>query len=96
MMTINFLIRTKQLYISISHPSLQKIVAPVHISISHPSPQKIIGAAASQFSLLPTTDNSSGNYTKVSQRIPVYIYTNSPPDGSLLPGMSVEVTIHLH
>jgi multidrug resistance efflux pump len=57
---------------------------------------QIIGAAASQFSLLPTTDNSSGNYTKVSQRIPVYIYTNSPPDGTLLPGMSVEVTIHLH
>jgi multidrug resistance efflux pump len=57
---------------------------------------QIIGAAASQFSLLPTTDNSSGNYTKVSQRIPVYIYTNSLPDGSLLPGMSVEVTIHLH
>jgi multidrug resistance efflux pump len=57
---------------------------------------QIIGAAASQFSLLPTTDNSSGNYTKVSQRIPVYIYTNSPPNGSLLPGMSVEVTVHLH
>jgi multidrug resistance efflux pump len=57
---------------------------------------QIIGAAASEFSLLPTTDNSSGNYTKVSQRIPVYIYTNNPPDGSLLPGMSVEVTIHLH
>jgi multidrug resistance efflux pump len=57
---------------------------------------QIIGAAASQFSLLPTTDNSSGNYTKVSQRIPVYIYTDNPPDGTLLPGMSVEVTIHLH
>jgi multidrug resistance efflux pump len=57
---------------------------------------QIIGAAASEFSLLPTNDNSSGNYTKVSQRIPVYIYTNNPPDGTLLPGMSVEVTIHLH
>jgi multidrug resistance efflux pump len=57
---------------------------------------QIIGASASEFSLLPTTDNSSGNYTKVSQRIPVYIYTDNPPDGSLLPGMSVEVTIHLH
>lgn len=57
---------------------------------------QIIGAAASQFALLPTTDNSSGNYTKVSQRVPVYIYTNNPPDGSLLPGMSVEVTVHLH
>ncbi len=57
---------------------------------------QIVGAAAGQFSLLPTTDNSSGNFTKVSQRIPVYIYLNDSPDGSLLPGMSVEVTIHLH
>jgi multidrug resistance efflux pump len=57
---------------------------------------QVIGSAASEFSLLPTNDNSSGNYTKVSQRIPVYIYTNNLPDGTLLPGMSVEVTIHLH
>lgn len=58
---------------------------------------QIVGAAAGQFSLLPTSDNSSGNYTKVSQRIPVYVQLDNPADdGSLLPGMSVEVTIHLH
>ena len=57
---------------------------------------QIVGATAGQFSLLPTTDNSSGNYTKVGQRVPVYIQLATPPDGSLLPGMSVEVTIHLH
>lgn len=57
---------------------------------------QIVSATAGQFSLLPTTDNSSGNFTKVSQRIPVYIKLDTPPDGSLLPGMSVEVTIHLH
>jgi multidrug resistance efflux pump len=58
---------------------------------------QIVGAAAGQFSLLPTSDNSSGNYTKVSQRIPVYVQLdNSADDGSLLPGMSVEATIHLH
>ncbi len=57
---------------------------------------QIVGAAAGQFSLLPTTDNSSGNYTKVSQRIPVYIHFDYSPDGSFLPGMSVEVSIHLH
>jgi DHA2 family multidrug resistance protein len=58
---------------------------------------QIVGAAAGQFSLLPTTDNSSGNYTKVSQRIPVYVQLDNPADdGSLLPGMSVEATIHLH
>lgn len=57
---------------------------------------QIVGATAGQFSLLPTSDNSSGNYTKVSQRVPVYIQLDNPSDGSLLPGMSVEVTIHLH
>jgi len=57
----------------------------------------VVGATAGQFALLPTTDNSSGNYTKVSQRIPVDIQLDNPADGvSLLPGMSVEVTIHLH
>jgi multidrug resistance efflux pump len=58
---------------------------------------QIVGATAGQFSLLPTTDNSSGNFTKVSQRIPVNVQLdNSADDGSLLPGMSVEITIHLH
>src|SRR5262249_21948540 len=33
----------------------------------------IVSAAAGQFSLLPTTDNSSGNFTKVSQRFQVII-----------------------
>jgi EmrB/QacA subfamily drug resistance transporter len=57
----------------------------------------IVGATAGQFSLLPTSDNSSGNYTKVSQRVPVDIQLDNPADAiSLLPGMSVEVTIHLH
>jgi len=58
---------------------------------------QIVGATASQFSLLPTSDNSSGNYTKVSQRIPINIKLDNPiSDGSLFPGMSVEVTVHLH
>ena len=58
---------------------------------------QIVGAAASQFSLLPTTDNASGNFTKVSQRIPVQIIIDSSnPGQALLPGMSAEVTIHLH
>ena len=57
---------------------------------------QIVGAAASQFSLLPTEDNASGNFTKVSQRIPVNIQLDSDPGLMLLPGMSAEVTIHLH
>ena len=57
---------------------------------------QIVGAAAAQFSLLPTQDNASGNFTKVSQRIPVNIELDGNPDLTLLPGMSAEVTIHLH
>jgi multidrug resistance efflux pump len=57
---------------------------------------QIVGAAAEQFSLLPTQDNASGNFTKVSQRIPVNILLDGNPGFMLLPGMSTEVTIHLH
>ena len=57
---------------------------------------QIVGAAASQFSLLPTEDNASGNFTKVSQRIPVNLLLDGNSGLMLLPGMSVEVTIHLH
>ena len=57
---------------------------------------QIVGAAAAQFSLLPTQDNASGNFTKVSQRIPVNIELDGNSGLTLLPGMSVEVTIHLH
>jgi membrane fusion protein (multidrug efflux system) len=57
---------------------------------------KLIGAAAaSQFSLIPP-NNASGNFTKVTQRVPVRIAfahldeNDYPP---LLPGMSVEVKV---
>lgn len=58
---------------------------------------QIVDVSAGQFALLPTEDNSSGNFTKVSQRFPIYvILDNNTSQGILLPGMSVEVTIHLH
>lgn len=58
------------------------------------------GAAASEFSLIPQ-DNATGNYTKVSQRVPLKISidgqkwngeANSP---YLFPGMSAEVKIRV-
>ena len=58
--------------------------------------QQIVQAAASQFSLLPTEDNASGNFTKVSQRIPVLITLDGNGGKDLVPGMSAETTIHLH
>lgn len=58
--------------------------------------QQIIQAAASEFSLLPTQDNASGNFTKVGQRIPVVITLDGNGGKDVVPGMSAEVTIHLH
>lgn len=48
---------------------------------------------ASQFSLIPP-NNASGNFTKVTQRVPVKIsIENGSSKYSLLPGMSVEVRV---
>lgn len=52
---------------------------------------------ASEFSLIPP-DNASGNFTKVTQRVPIKISVVDPltPDGQrpvLRPGMSVEVSV---
>ncbi|MBV9713286.1 MAG: efflux RND transporter periplasmic adaptor subunit [Ktedonobacteraceae bacterium] len=58
--------------------------------------QQIIPAAASTFSLLPTQDNASGNFTKVGQRIPVVITLDGNGGKTLAPGMSATTTIHIH
>ncbi|MBE3561810.1 MAG: efflux RND transporter periplasmic adaptor subunit [Ktedonobacteraceae bacterium] len=58
--------------------------------------QQIVKATAGQFSLLPTQDNASGNFTKVGQRIPVVISLDGTGGKDVTPGMSVEVTIHIH
>lgn len=56
----------------------------------------LLGAGtASQFSLIPAS-NASGNFTKVTQRVPVRIELEPPApeaDPDLLPGMSVRVTV---
>ncbi|WP_417514457.1 HlyD family secretion protein [Minwuia sp.] len=52
----------------------------------------IAPAATSQFALLPNP-NPSGNFTKVTQRIPVRIDLDGDR-GGLRPGMMVEVAIH--
>jgi membrane fusion protein (multidrug efflux system) len=51
---------------------------------------------AAQFSLIPP-NNASGNFTKVTQRVPVKIRLEAvPADVTLLPGMSVEVRVRVH
>lgn len=58
--------------------------------------QQIVQATAGEFSLLPNEDPTSGNFTKVGQRIPVIIALDNNGGKDIVPGMSAEVTIHLH
>lgn len=50
-------------------------------------------ATASSFSMMSST-NSDGNYTKVSQVVPVKISLDSKPSNNVVPGMNAEVKIH--
>lgn len=58
--------------------------------------QSMTQATAGSFALLPTQDNASGNFTKVSQRVPVVISLDGNGGKDLVPGLSAEVTIHIH
>jgi len=50
-------------------------------------------ATASSFSMMPSS-NTDGNYTKVSQVVPVKISLDSKPSKNVVPGMNAEVKIH--
>lgn len=52
-------------------------------------------ATGARFSLIPP-DNATGNFVKVVQRVPVKIAWTEPPAISLRPGLSAEVTVHVH
>jgi membrane fusion protein (multidrug efflux system) len=80
-------------------PSL-RVGEPVEIRVDAYKNRRLSGrvrtvgvATASEFSLFPA-QNASGNYTKVSQRVPVRIGLDAIPV-RLIPGMSVEVKIRI-
>ncbi len=58
--------------------------------------QQIVQATAGSFSLLPTQDNASGNFTKVGQRVPVIISLDGNGGKDIVPGMSATAVIHIH
>jgi membrane fusion protein (multidrug efflux system) len=55
--------------------------------------ESIQSGTGARFSLLPP-DNASGNFTKVTQRVPVRIELNDRRGLTLRPGMSADVTIY--
>ena len=57
---------------------------------------QILRQTAAQFQETPTADYASGNFTKVTQRVPVLIALDPGlVSNQLLQGLSAEVTIHL-
>jgi len=58
--------------------------------------KQVVQATAGSFSLLPTQDNASGNFTKVGQRIPVIITVTGFGGKDVVPGMNAVTTIHIH
>jgi membrane fusion protein (multidrug efflux system) len=52
----------------------------------------IAGSTGSRFSLLPP-DNSTGNFVKIIQRVPVKIGFTDEQAGNILPGMNVTVAV---
>jgi membrane fusion protein (multidrug efflux system) len=57
----------------------------------HGTVERVGGAATSQFALLPSP-NPSGNFTKVTQRLPIRVSIDQD-DGRLRPGMMVELSV---
>jgi membrane fusion protein (multidrug efflux system) len=78
----------------------QKAVISVDAFSSHAfegSVSSFSPATGARFALLPP-DNSSGNFVKVVQRVPVKIEFTNPADSlvkELRPGMNVQVDVHL-
>lgn len=64
--------------------------------IFHGKVDSIAGTTGARFALLPP-DNSTGNFVKVTQRIPVKIVVTESPSGDhpLRPGMSVDATVQV-
>jgi membrane fusion protein (multidrug efflux system) len=85
---------TKLSSIHVGDPVMLTVSAYPELQL--PGTVVVVGAAAaSQFALIPAS-NSSGNFTKVTQRVPLKISVNVSEENSTLylrPGMSVSIKI---
>ena len=89
--TANF----KETQIGAMHPG-----QPVEIQVDafrgsklHGTVESLSGATGARFALLPP-DNATGNFTKVTQRVPVRVKLDDVPSSvALRPGLSAEITV---
>jgi multidrug resistance efflux pump len=103
--TVAMVVDKKQLYVSanIEETDIHRIHEgqKVDITVDTFAGKKITGtvkdvskATNATFSLLPAT-NTSGNFTKVTQRIPIKVAIDDMQGLDLSPGMSTVIRIHL-
>ncbi|MFD0698966.1 HlyD family efflux transporter periplasmic adaptor subunit [Paenibacillus sp. GCM10027628] len=103
--TVAMVVDTNKLYVSanIEETEIHKVREGEKVEINLDNiPGKVLTgkvkeiskATASTFSLLPST-NTSGNFTKVTQRIPIKISIDDYQGLDLSPGISTTIKIHL-
>jgi multidrug resistance efflux pump len=92
---------TVQAYID--ETQIHRIKAGQHVDVTvdatgsltyHGTVKRIMPATASEFSLLPASDRTTANFTKVIQRIIVDVDLGNTSGLGLYPGMSAYVRIH--
>jgi multidrug resistance efflux pump len=62
-------------------------------TVYHGTVSEVLPATASSFALIPSTDRSTGNFTKVTQRIEVHIDIGATDGSALYPGENAYVRI---
>jgi multidrug resistance efflux pump len=62
-------------------------------NVYHGTVSEVLPATASSFALIPSTDRSNGNFTKVTQRIEIHIDIGSTGGAALYPGENAYVRI---
>ncbi len=62
-------------------------------TLYHGTVSEVLPATASSFALLPASDRSTANFTKVTQRIAVHIDIGSTSRSALYPGENAAVRI---
>jgi multidrug resistance efflux pump len=103
--TVAMVVNKEQLYVSanVEETVIHRIQVgqPVDITIDtypgvtlHGQVKEVSKATASTFALLPST-NTSGNFTKVTQRIPIKVAIDDQQGLDLSPGMSTVIKIRV-
>jgi multidrug resistance efflux pump len=62
-------------------------------TLYHGTVSEVLGATASTFALIPSSDRSNGNFTKITQRVEVHIDIGPTGGSTLYPGVNAYVRI---